>query len=63
MVGDTVNTSSRMCTTIKEPMKIRASESTFQLINNTPFLSFIEDWVEAKGKGWMKTYFVQVEDI
>lgn len=60
MVGDTVNTSSRMCTTIKEPMKIRCSEDTYKLLKDTKILNFKLDIVEAKGKGKMKTYFVEL---
>ena len=49
-----------MCTTIKEPMKIRCSEDTYKLLKDTKILNFKLDIVEAKGKGKMKTYFVEL---
>ena len=52
-----------MCTTIKEPMKIRVSESTYKLIKKIEFLSFTEELVEAKGKGEMKTFLVEFKEI
>ena len=52
-----------MCTTIKEPMKIRVSESTYELIVETEFFSFTEEIIEAKGKGEMKTFLVEFKHI
>jgi class 3 adenylate cyclase len=54
--GDSVNTASRM-ESISEPMKINISEITYSLVKDK--FSFIEKpEVEVKGKGLMKTYFI-----
>ncbi|MBQ2529756.1 MAG: adenylate/guanylate cyclase domain-containing protein, partial [Treponema sp.] len=55
--GDTVNVASRMEST-GEPMKIHVSESTYE---QTKHLCTYSDGVdvEVKGKGLMRTYFLQ----
>ncbi|KAJ3066584.1 Guanylate cyclase 2G [Quaeritorhiza haematococci] len=56
IVGDTVNTASRMESTSK-PMMIHISDSTYQLSKNRFKFSEPED-LEIKGKGKMRTYWV-----
>ena len=58
LVGDTVNTASRMCSTIQKCNNIQISESTYQLIGDTQGLEFTQKTVEAKGKGTLTTYLV-----
>ncbi|CAG9334360.1 unnamed protein product [Blepharisma stoltei] len=58
LVGDTVNTASRMCSTISIPNQIQISRSTYNLIGDKLGLSFIAESVEAKGKGILPTYYV-----
>ena len=59
MVGDTVNTASRMTSTIKKKNKIRISKSTFELIKNRSYGFFFKyDIIEAKGKGFLDSWFI-----
>ena len=58
IVGDTVNTASRMESTSK-PMQIHISESTFNLVKSTgQFNMSGPDLLQVKGKGTMATYWV-----
>ena len=41
-------------------MRIRCSLATYELLKDTKILSFEENWVTAKGKGELKTYFVEI---
>lgn len=60
LVGDTMNIASRMCSTIKEPNKIRISDSTYKYLRNRDSWNFKEDNIHFKGRrGPVKTYFVQ----
>ncbi|PKL18501.1 MAG: hypothetical protein CVV49_05295 [Spirochaetae bacterium HGW-Spirochaetae-5] len=55
--GDSVNTASRM-ESLSMPMKIKVSEFTYNIVKDK--FSFDEQpEVEVKGKGLMKTYFVE----
>ena len=57
IVGDTVNTASRMESTSKA-MQIHISESTYNLIKNKGFNLSEPDVMTVKGKGSMTTYWV-----
>ena len=57
-MGDTVNTSARMCYTIYIPMKIRCSTSTYELIKDVKLFEFEEDWVDGRGLGLFKTQYI-----
>ena len=58
IVGDTVNTASRMESTSK-PMHIHISESTYHMIAGSGRFSFDgPDVLNVKGKGTMATYWV-----
>ncbi|KAJ3097635.1 hypothetical protein HDU96_000307 [Phlyctochytrium bullatum] len=57
IVGDTVNTASRMESTSK-PMKIHISESTYRLIKDKGFVISEPETMNIKGKGVMQTYWV-----
>lgn len=57
IVGDTVNTASRMESTSKA-MQIHISESTYNLIKNKNFILSEPDVMTIKGKGSMTTYWV-----
>ena len=58
LFGDTVNTASRMESN-SEAMKIHASQTTFELLNATNSFQCTERGeIEVKGKGKMKTYWV-----
>jgi class 3 adenylate cyclase len=59
LFGDVVNTASRMGSTC-EPMKIQLSHSTYRLIENSGISVTARGFVEVKGKGSMKTYYVDV---
>ncbi|CAG9312880.1 unnamed protein product [Blepharisma stoltei] len=69
LVGDTVNTASRMCSTLEQTNAIQISKDTYKLLENHNGLKFEPKEVEAKGKGLMKTFIVtesiegSVEDI
>lgn len=55
--GDTVNTASRM-ESMSVPGKIQATEATFELLKEKFNLQF-RDLIEVKGKGKLKTYFLE----
>ncbi|KAI8622199.1 nucleotide cyclase [Chytriomyces sp. MP71] len=57
IVGDAVNTASRMESTSKS-MRIHISESTYKLISNKGFKLEGPDVMNIKGKGVMNTYWV-----
>ena len=58
LVGDTVNTASRMCSTLKSSNSVQISVSTYDAIQDYSGLSFISNTIIAKGKGEMETYIV-----
>jgi magnesium-transporting ATPase (P-type)/class 3 adenylate cyclase len=62
LVGDTVNTASRMCSTLQVTNGIQMSTKTFELLGNTSGLAFTDSSVEAKGKGILATKLV-AEDL
>ncbi|CAG9331911.1 unnamed protein product [Blepharisma stoltei] len=59
LVGDTVNTASRMASTLQETGSIQISIETFELIDSREGLTFENRTVEAKGKGMMDTKLVK----
>ncbi|CAG9318895.1 unnamed protein product [Blepharisma stoltei] len=61
LVGDTVNTASRMCSTIDLPNQIQITTEAYNSLGDTKGLSFLRNEVEAKGKGIMKTFFVYTD--
>lgn len=58
IVGDTVNTASRMESTSKA-MEIHISESTYKQIKDKNFIISDVDVMTVKGKGSMNTYWVR----
>ncbi|CAG9332606.1 unnamed protein product [Blepharisma stoltei] len=58
LVGDTVNTASRMCSTLKTPDSIQISSETYNFIRDHTKYNFIPNKVEAKGKGLLNTFIV-----
>jgi len=56
LIGDTVNTASRMCSTGSEG-RITISREAYDRVSATKYL-FFEFEVEAKGKGLLKVYRV-----
>ncbi|OMJ91440.1 hypothetical protein SteCoe_6020 [Stentor coeruleus] len=58
LVGDTVNTASRMCSTIENANSIQISTECYELLENTGGLEFKSNTIEAKGKGTMHTFLV-----
>jgi hypothetical protein len=60
--GDTVNTASRMESS-GEVGQVNISESTYALVKDEPGLSFTpRGKVQAKGKGEMEMYFVNLAE-
>ena len=57
LVGDTVNTASRMCSTIKHPDALQISKESYNFVKHMSW-NFLQDHVEAKGKGNLTTYYV-----
>ena len=55
LVGDTVNTASRMSSTLTEPNTIQITLQTFAIVGDKRGLSFEDHKVEVKGKGIMET--------
>ncbi|CAG9311321.1 unnamed protein product [Blepharisma stoltei] len=61
LIGDTINTASRMCSTLKEPCQIQISSATYEFVKSQPY-NFKPSKVEAKGKGWLDTYVLKVQE-
>ncbi|XP_076450036.1 soluble guanylate cyclase gcy-31-like [Babylonia areolata] len=61
LFGDTVNTASRMESN-GEAMKIHISETTRQKLTDTPYVVKDRGFVVIKGKGSMKTYWLEGRD-
>jgi len=62
LVGDTVNTASRMCSTLSTTNGIQMTVKTFDLLGDISGLAFTDSSVEAKGKGLLDTKLVY-EDL
>jgi class 3 adenylate cyclase len=60
LVGDTVNTASRMASTLNEMNAVQISMSTFQMLGSSDGLQFLEYLREVKGKGSMMTKVVKI---
>lgn len=58
LVGDTVNTASRMCSTLENANAIQISKECYDLLENISGLDFKSNTIEAKGKGTMHTFIV-----
>ena len=56
LVGDTVNTASRMCSTLELGNSIQFSTETYVLIPDISSIKLVQNRVFAKGKGLLKTY-------
>lgn len=63
LVGDTINTASRMASTISDPNVMQISEETFRLLDDKNGLIFVSKTIQAKGKGLMTTYHVKEREI
>lgn len=61
LVGDTVNTSSRMAATLKEYDSIQITTETYELIKDHSDLHFFSQSSYVKGKGDMDTFIVSVK--
>ena len=57
LVGDTINTASRMCSTIKDHDVIQISSETYRYVSDQKW-EFIPNKVEAKGKGSLDCFLV-----
>ena len=62
LVGDTVNTASRMASLCSKPNTLQISTETFDLIGNKNGLVFDPSEIDAKGKGILKTFLVSVPE-
>ena len=60
LVGDTINTASRMASLCPKENCIQVSNATFELIGDKSGLVFENNQVNAKGKGLLKTFLVSV---
>lgn len=58
LVGDTVNTASRMATSLLQANTVQVTASTFALVKDIPEYQFNSRNVKVKGKGNMETYIV-----
>jgi class 3 adenylate cyclase len=58
LVGDTVNTASRMCSTLDRKNAVQISMETYEALKQYSGLSFESCTVSAKGKGEMDTFIV-----
>ncbi|CAG9320536.1 unnamed protein product [Blepharisma stoltei] len=63
LVGDTVNTASRMASTIIDPDRVQISKSTYHHLEERDGLHFTKQTIDVKGKGEMKTYYVKPGEI
>lgn len=59
LVGDTVNTASRMATTLTHGNQIQISKSTYNMLEDMTGFNFIKNYPEIKGKGKLQTYLVE----
>lgn len=57
LIGDTINTASRMCSTIKEPGHVQISMNTYEFVKDQHMI-FTPNQIEAKGKGMLDTFLV-----
>ena len=60
LVGDTVNTASRMASTCPNPNSIQISKSTYDILDDKRGLVFTPRTEEVKGKGQMETFLVRL---
>lgn len=63
LVGDTVNTASRMASTLCDTKMIQISQETYSSLGDLSGLSFVNKYVEVKGKGTMETLLVSLSKI
>jgi class 3 adenylate cyclase len=59
LVGDTVNTASRMASTLTSSNKIQISKETYHFLDDLSGLHFINNYPEVKGKGKLHTLMVE----
>lgn len=59
LIGDTVNTASRICSTSEEGIITLSEEAYNEVKNIKGDLNFVQREVEAKGKGVLKTFQVR----
>ena len=57
LIGDTINTASRMCSTLKMPDCIQISSTTYEQVKQMD-VNFQTSQAEAKGKGMLNTFLV-----
>ena len=62
LVGDTVNTASRMASTLKENNSIQITNDTYELVKDNDGIVFIQNVSFVKGKGNMNTFIVKVKN-
>jgi phospholipid-translocating ATPase len=60
LVGDTINTASRMCSTLKAFNSIQISSETFNMLQESEDYNFEKITVEAKGKGFLDTFLIDL---
>jgi magnesium-transporting ATPase (P-type)/class 3 adenylate cyclase len=58
LVGDTVNTASRMCSTLELCNGIQISSETHDFLDDKRGIEFKPNQIEAKGKGILQTYLI-----
>ena len=64
LVGDTVNTASRMCSTIDTTNTIQISEAVYSLLQDKRGINFQPKFLSnVKGKGSMNTFLVSEADL
>lgn len=60
LVGDTVNTASRMATTLTDYDCIQITTATYELVKSSQGICFVSHSSFVKGKGNMDTYLVKI---
>lgn len=63
LVGDSVNTASRMCSTIEKVNSIQISSNTRDMMTDQSGISFEAKKVWAKGKGDMTAFVITEEEV
>ncbi|CAD8127987.1 unnamed protein product [Paramecium sonneborni] len=61
LIGDTVNTTSRVCSTGQDG-QIKISEDAYKLVSGSQDFIFTKDLVDAKGKGLLLTYILSEQE-